>query len=247
MTTWPDEASSAEDEYEFYDPTAAQTSDGEEDERPERDWRDGDLPEGTIETDFRGVFHMWLTPEGRLAKIRISNRWRERCRTTPLTAMLTAGFKQRQKEASGNESIRLEPQRVDTTEGVDQAFLSRWLETIFDVQRKESELDADGPAQHRGRWVSGGDNRGSGANGKVTVRLGKGARTTAITIDEEWAKQTRVSQLCDAIQEAHDNAYATFQEPVFEPGEYGRLGIEMATLDEEMRVRAENMASTRGR
>src|SRR5699024_8238868 len=149
----------------------------------------------------------------------------------------------RQKEASGNESIRLEPQRVDTTEGVDQAFLSRWLETIFDVQRKESELDADGPAQHRGRGVSGGDNRGAGANGKVTVRLGKGARTTAITIDEEWAKQTRVSQLCDAIQEAHDNAYATFQEPVFEPGEYGRLGIEMATLDEEMRVRAENMAS----
>lgn len=247
MTTWPEETSSSEDEFEFYDPTAPQGS-GDDEAGPEPDWRDSDLPEGTTESDIVGIGHLWLTPEGRLAKIRISNRWRERCGKTPLGTMLIAGFKLRQKEASGNGSIGLDSQLVDTTEPVDQTFLARWFDTILETQRQEAKLDADGGVEkHGGKWVQSSDNRGSAAQGKVTVRLGKGARTTAITIDEEWARKTRVSELCDAIQEAHDDAYARFEEPVYQPGEYGRLGIEMATLDEEMRVRAENLASRRGR
>jgi|GEM_PF-7071181 len=232
MTTWPDEVD------DFMDPTAPPASCGEEATTVDN-WQAQDVPEGSAEHDFLQIFHFWLTPEGRLAKIRITNRWRERVQGKPLSLLLTAGFKQRQKQATGTP-VAVQAERVDTSEPVDQAFLSRWLESLFVVDEKERKLEEKDGGARPGRWVSP-PNTGTSANGRVTVHLGKGARTTEIKIDEDWAKSTRVSEICDAVQQAHDAAYAEFVEPEFAPGEYGELANELATLEEEMRVRMGNI------
>lgn len=238
MTTWSDEDSA--DEFDFMDPTSAPDPGAVETSAVDEDWRKESVPEGSTEHDFNATVHLWLTPDKRLAKIRISNRWRQRLKKSRLDTTVAAALKVHQLDGTGSDSM-VEPEEIVTSEPIDQAFLNRWLESLLRMSEDQEKLKQD-PEAAKGRWVYPSSNEGTSSNRMVTVKLGKNAHTTAVSIDDTWLKSARVSELCDAIQEAHDRAYAEFVEPIFEPGAYGKLAIEAATLEAESQVRARNRA-----
>ncbi|MFW6599405.1 hypothetical protein ACQBAU_11745 [Propionibacteriaceae bacterium Y2011] len=246
MTTWPDDDELADD-IDFMDPTAP--PDGEEPEQngPADDWRAQAVPEGSTEHDLNNVVHLWLEPETqKLAKIRISNRWRERMKGQPLGICVTIALRGWQKQF-GNTTPQEDAPAVEVGSAkIDQAFMNRWMETLFSVTEREKALDALPPEQVKhGRWV-GDPTVATSDNRMVTVTLGRMMKTLEVDIDEEWAQKANVSQICDAIQEAHNAAYAAYVEPEYEPGEYDELQNELIEVHAEMKARIANYGTPGG-
>lgn len=259
MTTWPDEG--GDSELDVLDPTAgiggleeadptappaaADDATGPTGATVSEDWAVGDVPEGSTEHDFFDVVRIWLTPdERRLAKIRITNRWRERLRKgPPLANVLTGAFRLHQKRTGGRHTLQFAPGAQQTNERIDQAFLDNWFSTLLETRDRIARLDSDPDASRaaQGRWI-GEPTVGRNRSGTVEVTLGRGALTQRVSLDQDWLKTTRVSEICDAVQQAHDAAYENFVEPQYEPGEYDQIVDRLSGFQSEVLGRVQNHA-----
>ena len=195
------------------------TGDGEE-WRPEEGYPDSSLS-----------VRIWVDDDKRLTKVRISNRWRERARGTSLSSMFDEAF------LLANATLGSSVPPVDdiTGDGEPSDALS-WdsLDAILaETTRLANEaaaLDQLAPDQVTpNRWV-GSPIEAYSDNQMVVVRLSIHGRTEKVAFSEQWLRQARVAEVCDAVLEAHRAAYAQFVPPVFEPGDRQRLADRYARL-----------------
>lgn len=172
--------------------------------------------------DSTGCVRIWVDDDRRLTKILISNRWRERSRGTSLSSMLDEVFLMAQARIAvgsarlgGNEPERVPPMSWEA--------LAELQQQSFEISEESDRLDALPPDQvEQSRWV-GETVEGVSSNRMVTARLSLFGLTEQVTFDQAWLQQSRVSQLCESVMEAHRDAYARFREPVFQPGDRDKL------------------------
>ena len=177
---------------------------------------------------------IWVDDDKRLTKVRISNRWRDRARGTSLSSMFDEAFLL--ANATLGSSV---PPGDDVREGGDSEGALSWdsLDAILaETARLDEEaalLDQRPPEQVvPNRWV-GAPVEAYSANHMVGVRLSSHGRTEKVAFSEQWLRQARVAEVCDAVLEAHRAAYAQFVPPVFEPGDRQRLAERYARLQNQ--------------
>jgi len=177
---------------------------------------------------------IWVDDDKRLTKVRISNRWRDRARGTSLSSMFDEAF----LLANATLGSSIPPFASATDDGATSDPLS-WgsLDAILAetnrLAKAAAALDELPPDQVTpNRWV-GSPVEAYSANQMVAVRLNLHGRTEKIAFSEQWLRQARVSEVCDAVLEAHRVAYAQFVPPVFEPGDRQRLADAYARLQRQ--------------
>jgi len=176
---------------------------------------------------------IWVDDDKRLSKVRISNRWRDRARGTSLSSMFDEAF------LLANATLGSSVPPVDDVPAGESDDALSWdsLDAILaETARLDQEaalLDQQPPDQViPNRWV-GAPVEAYSANHMVTVRLSIHGRTEKVAFSEQWLRQSRVAEVCDAVLEAHRAAYAQFVPPVFEPGDCQLLADRYARLQNQ--------------
>lgn len=177
---------------------------------------------------------IWVDDDKRLTKVRISNRWRDRARGTSLSSMFDEAF------LLANATLGSSTPPVgDVSDDGGPADALSWdsLDAILAettrLTKEAAALDQLPPDEViPNRWV-GSPVEGHSANQMVAVRLSIHGRTEKVAFSEQWLRQARVAEVCDAVLEAHRAAYAQFVPPVFEPGDRQRLADAYARLQNQ--------------
>lgn len=182
--------------------------------------------------DSTGSVRIWVDDDLRLTKVVVSNRWRERRRGTSLSSMFDEAF----LLAHARLGVASDPviPREGKTPTLSAEALSEFQEQSFEAAEEAARLDALPADEVRpSRW-QGTPVEGVSNNRMVTARLNLFGHTEQTLFDEEWLAQSRVSQLCEAVMEAHQDAYSRFQPPVFEPGERELLAQRFDRLSSDL-------------
>ncbi len=182
---------------------------------------------------------IWVDEDRRLAKVRISNRWRERAKGTSLSSMFDEAFLLATAQL-GDESTALMPADADAGSKPEPVEPLSW-DSVFDalrradeIQAKYAELDAKPQDEVRqSRWT-GSEAVGVSDNRMVQVTLDLHGMTRQVQFQETWLQQSRVSEICDAVMQAHRAAYAAHQPPTLEHGDYMVLAIEAHRASEHV-------------
>lgn len=229
MSTWMDE--SVGDGYEMSAPDDAETATDEllapigagEQWTPEQGYPDSSLS-----------VRIWVDDDKRLTKVRISNRWRDRAKGTSLSSMFDEAFLLANATLASSA-----PPRSAASAQAGQAPALSWdsLDAILAesarLDQEAARLDALPPEQVvPNRWL-GSQVEGLSANQMVAVLLSIHGRTERVVFSEQWLRQARVSEVCEAVMEAHRQAYARFVPPVFEAGDHQRLADAYARLQDQ--------------
>lgn len=234
MSDWSLEDDSQFDFMDPNDPTAAHetTAAPRPDGKSSGPDEGEDADAGAALSDDRGAVHVWLDDERRVVKVRVSNRWRERLKDTPL------GDTVAQTIVSGQSRGEAYPDLPEPTEEVSghamsEAALDALLERTLELDDKRHKLEALPPDQITPTRWEGRGCEGTSANRMVTVALGIQGITHAVRLDEEWLAGAKAADLGQAILEAHQNAYAQFTPPTLVPGDFAKLAAEGELLRRE--------------
>ncbi len=229
MSTWMDESMS--DGYEATEPAESEAATDEllapigagEQWTAEQGYPDSSLS-----------VRIWVDDDKRLTKVRISNRWRDRAKGTSLSSMFDEAF----LLANATLASSTPPQfGADAPAGQGAALSWDSLDAILSesaqLDQEAARLDALPPDQVvPNRW-QGNQVEGLSANQMVAVLLSIHGRTERVVFSEQWLRQARVSEVCEAVMEAHRQAYARFVPPVFEAGDHQRLADRYARLQDQ--------------
>jgi hypothetical protein len=177
---------------------------------------------------------IWVDDDKRLTKVRISNRWRDRARGTSLSSMFDEAFLL--ANATVGASV---PLLGDIAGDGDAAAALSW-DSLDAILAESSRLAAEAAALDElpadvvvpNRWV-GAPVEACSHNQMVAVRLSLHGRTEKVAFSEQWLRQARVAEVCDAVLEAHRAAYALFVPPAFERGDRQRLADAYARLQNQ--------------
>jgi hypothetical protein len=177
---------------------------------------------------------IWVDDDRRLTKVRISNRWRDRARGTSLSSMFDEAFLLANATlGSSTLPVAPAPEEAAPTDVLSWDSLDAILAETTRLAKEAAALDQLPPDQVTpNRWV-GVPVEAYSANQMVAVRLSVQGRTEKVAFSEPWLRQARVAEVCDAVLEAHRNAYAQFVPPVFEPGDRQRLADAYARLQNQ--------------
>lgn len=172
--------------------------------------------------DSTGCVRIWVDDNRRLTKILISNRWRERSRGTSLSSMLDEVFLMAQARIAVGAQFAHEPE-PERVPPLSWEALAELQQQSFEIAEESARLDALPPDQvQENRW-EGTKVEGVSSNRMVRARLNIFGLTEQVTFDSAWLNQSRVSQVCESVMEAHRDAYARYREPVFQPGDREQL------------------------
>jgi hypothetical protein len=177
---------------------------------------------------------IWVDDDKHLTKVRISNRWRERARGTSLSSMFDEAFLLA-NATLGSSTPPVGPTASETapSDTLSWDSLDAILAETTRLAREAQALDKLPPDQVTpNRWV-GAPVEAFSTNQMVAVRLSIHGRTEKVAFAEQWLRQARVAEVCDAVLEAHRAAYARFVPPVFEPGDRQRLADAYARLQNQ--------------
>lgn len=212
---------------------------------PSHPFRDGDEPAYVVEeeqdplkTDLGGGFadatrsvRVWGDEFGRLKRVRLSLRWKERL---PHAEDLSTAFSQclRQLQYRFGGQFLPEPVRQDIGEvpPYSAAAHRRLLGDLLELRERAQKM---APVR-----IVGGGSVGVSRNGKVKVRLGQLGDTDAVEFDESWLGQARSSEISAEVLSAHDDAYDKFEAPVIDAGEYLEIQSEILRITDEITAMA---------
>ena len=177
---------------------------------------------------------IWVDDDKRLTKVRISNRWRDRARGTSLSSMFDEAFLLANATlGSSTPPVGDVPDDGGPADALSWDSLDAILAETTRLTKEAAALDQLPPDEViPNRWV-GSPVEGLSANQMVAVRLSIHGRTEKVAFSEQWLRQARVAEVCDAVLEAHRAAYAQFVPPVFEPGDRQRLADAYARLQNQ--------------
>lgn len=177
---------------------------------------------------------IWVDDSLRLTKVRISNRWRDRAKGTSLSSMFDEAFLLANATIGSSTSpIAAVSEQDRATPTLSWQSLDEILAETVRLNQEAARLDAlpyDEVVPNR--WI-GNRVEGLSSNQMVAVLLSIHGRTERIAFSEQWLRQARVAEVCEAVMEAHRSAYAQFVPPVFEPGDRQRLADRFGTLQEQ--------------
>ncbi|NLT29805.1 MAG: hypothetical protein GXX86_05005 [Propionibacterium sp.] len=224
MSGWPS------DDHDDLDPTAALGGTFDE-PAPAEEETD---PEGEPFVDESESVKVWVDEDGRLVKVYLSNRWRERSKD-PLASRFMG--------ALGPAQMRLATPRPLPMSGLpgrevgSEIPLDTVVRRLMEVRQRRRELEGK-PAEdvRRSTWT-GTVGHGNSTDHKVAVTLERDESTRELVIDEDWARTARAEQITDAVMEAHRMAYSTHQPGEYTAGEFGELAKEAAALGNELMPR----------
>lgn len=172
--------------------------------------------------DSTGSLRIWVDDGRRLTKVVVSNRWRERSKGTTLADMFDEAFRLAQARLGAPRPPRPLPEPA-TVSALSWEALAELQQQSFEIAEDEKRLGALPEAEIRpNRWV-GTPVHGVSENQMVTVSLDVFGATERVRFDGLWVAQSRVSQVCDGVMEAHLDAYSRFRPPVYEYGDRERL------------------------
>ena len=174
---------------------------------------------------------IWVDEDKRLTDVQISNRWRERARGTSLSSMFDEAFLLANASIGGGAppDVWGEDPAETGSDLLTWESLAAIQEQTQEVVEEAAKLDANPDSVTPARW-EGKPAEGYSRNRKVQVRLTVHGQTEKVTFDEQWLSESRVSQVRDAVREAHEDAYAAFVAPVFVPGDRERLACQLNLL-----------------
>jgi hypothetical protein len=177
---------------------------------------------------------IWVDDDKRLTKVRISNRWRDRARGTSLSSMFDEAFLLANATlGSSTPPVGDVPDDGGPADALSWDSLDAILAETTRLTKEAAALDQLPPDEViPNRWV-GSPVEGHSANQMVAVRLSIHGRTEKVAFSDQWLRQARVAEVCDAVLEAHRDAYAQFVPPVFEPGDRQRLADAYARLQNQ--------------
>lgn len=181
---------------------------------------------------------IWVDDEHRLTKVVISNKWRDRAKGTSLSSMFDEAFLLATAQLGDGDAIAM-PQDLDTEPEPQSGEPLSWdgvleaLRRVDEFNAAVAELEAK-PEEEvvPSRWV-GAEAVGSSQNRMVQVTLDIHGHTRQVQFNEGWLLQSRVSEVCDAVMQAHQQAYADYQPPTYEQGDRMRLAIEGHRLTQQ--------------
>jgi hypothetical protein len=193
----------------------------------------GWTPEQGYPDSSRSV-RIWVDDNKRLAKVRISNRWRDRARGTSLSSMFDEAF------LLANATLGSSALPFDGVSEDRQPAAALSWDSLDAILAETTRLATDAEALDQlppdqvvpSRWV-GSPVEAYSSSQMVAVRLSLHGRTEKVAFSEQWLRQARVAEVCDAVLEAHRAAYARFVPPVFEPGDRQRLADRYARLQNQ--------------
>ncbi len=181
---------------------------------------------------------LWVDGSRRLTKVVISNKWRERAQGTSLSSMFDEAFllamAQLPDEASPWQPVvdGTDPEPISNEPLTWEAVLAT-LREVDRLNAKVEELNARPPDEvEQHRWV-GDESVGVSDNRMVSVTLDLYGHTRKVDFNEHWLHQSRVSEVCDAVMQAHRQAYSLWQPPTFVPGEHAAVAREAHRLTQQ--------------
>lgn len=222
----------------MFDMPEAQTDDLD----PSRPFHASDAPEYQVEeeldplrTDLGGGFtdstrsvRVWGDEFGRVRRVRLSLRWKERLpRAEQLSFAFSEAIRQLQyRFAEGDflpQAPRLEVGRVDA----------------FSFEAAERLIEEMLALRERGKHVApvrlvGGGSVGTSQNRKVKVALGPLGDTTSVEFDEAWLEAARGSEIAAEVLMAHEDAYRRFEQPTLDAAEYLQIKSEFQRVIDEI-------------
>lgn len=223
MTGWP-----THEESDDLDPTVALVGEIEEpvDEHPEAAEATGDPVADETES-----VKVWVDDDGRVAKIYLSNRWRERAKEPLVDRFRQAVYT---AQARVSTPVPLPSSALPGRAPGAEAPLDTVVRRLMELREKRRELTKKPTDQVRRAEWTGTVGRGQAADGKVEVVLDREQLTAELLIDEQWAQTARTEQITSAVLQAHHAAYAAHVPGEFIPGEFGELAQEAAALANEL-------------
>lgn len=176
-------------------------------------------------SDSTGSVHVWVDDDRRLLHVRVSNRWRERLRETPLDHALMTVLRRAQSRVLPAPDV---PQAAEDVVAMTrtEASLDYLLERSLDIRNRRAKLAAKPADQVRRRRVVGQRVVGQSSSRQVAVTLNVYGNTSAVSCEPDWLKSVKTADLGAAILEAHEQAYAQWSPPTVLPGEYDELAQE---------------------
>ncbi len=184
--------------------------------------------------DSSRSLRIWVDDDKRLTKVRISNRWRDRARGTTLSSMFDEAFLLA-NATLGSSVLPVEdaPDDGEPVGALSWDSLDAILAETTRLAKEAAEMDELPRGQVvPNRWI-GSPVEAYSSNQMVAVRLSLHGHTEKVTFSEQWLRQARVAEVCDAVIETHRAAYAELVPPVFEPGDRQRLADHYARLQQQ--------------
>lgn len=181
---------------------------------------------------------VWLSAERRLAKIRISNAWRDRSRGTSLSNMIDQAF------LFAYASVETLPELNTQLPTPDKKIDLTWDEIAKLADRvlaASTESDALGDQAEPSHW-EGHSVQGTDPGHHVTVTLDLHGMTAAVNFDKVWLDKSRVSELCKAIEAAHRDAYRKYTPPTYVEGDHAKLVSTSASIQSDVNAMLASIA-----
>lgn len=186
---------------------------------------------------------IWVDGNKRLTNVHVSNRWRERAKGTSLSSMLDEAFLLANAQVADAGLVDVEggeaPADLDDGPTVEASEPLTWdavyeaLHRVDELQTRVAAVEAKPEDQiEPSRWL-GTEAVGTSHNRMVQVTLDIHGLTQQVVFNEPWLLQSRVSEVRDAVLQAHEAAYAAFVPPTFQPGEHSRLADDAGRLTQQ--------------
>lgn len=183
-------------------------------------------------TDASGAVHVWLDDEQRVARLRVSNRWRERLKDASLADTLVSLVGGYQPMSGVDLSLEQASEPVDPRPLSSEA-LDALLERTLELDDKRAKLAQRSPDEVTPTRMEGASVEGRSANRMVSVTLAAHGATIAVTLDDDWLPRAKAEDLGNAVMEAYRDAYAQWRPPTVALGDWARLAAEGDLLQRE--------------
>lgn len=183
--------------------------------------------------DAHQTVRVWADETWTVTRVQVSTAWRDRG-DGPLAARIL----QAAKDATLGRLYARDEVEVEERPAY-PPYEGRLLsaeEIGLDALIEESlQLSAELDALHRRQDVRPQrviheEAVGHSANQKVMVALDENRRPSALQIEDRWLASARTEKIIDSVREAFGAAYAQWQEPVVEPGEYEEISARFEDL-----------------
>lgn len=172
--------------------------------------------------DPQGTVRIWLDDQQRISRVRLSPNWRERLHgTRGLEMVFTVVF------LAINEHIPAEvpmPALALDDETRQARHPLSW-EAMNALHQRDQELLeqlADLPPEGYGRWV-GDQAVGHSREGSTSIALTPQGQLQSVHFSKSFVDEAPVEAIEASVIEAHRDAQAHYEPPVYEPGEADRL------------------------
>lgn len=180
--------------------------------------------------DTRRSVRIWVDEDTRhLTKVRLSTRWRDRLGTHRLEDAFAEAFFL--ANARVGDVPTLQPPALEECEGDpsltwdDYPQIEEKIQSLLDKAVKLTQRD---PEDIRWADFSGEQVSATSAHGNVTVTLSLAGLTDSVRFDKAWLAKARMNDINEAVQSAHEKAYAKYVPPTFVPGDHEELAQELA-------------------